>query len=133
MVGDILSIEGWRLIDAKVVDDRKKGLIDVSEFVSFMWHNCEALMFEYRDEEDAETECEIRYLDAEDSVMGKCWYCQEAAPHDLHTVWTIHNMDIIHNIPDPRNDSWGEKYLENRIKDIETSKNNAREQGWYHG
>jgi hypothetical protein len=134
MVGEpLMWVDGWALIDPKNVDDAKKSLIQGEKFVSFMWHDCDALKFEYRDEEDDRKECEIRYLDAEDSVVGKCWYCMTPAPHDLHTVWTIHNLDIIHTIPDPWGDSWEEKYLKNRIADIEESKKNARESGWYHG
>jgi hypothetical protein len=127
----LVTLSGWCLIDAKDVDDQKKELTDTQRFVSHMWHDCDALKFEYRDEEDAEVECEIRYLDAEDSQVGKCWYCMEAAPHDLHTIWTIHNMDVIQYLADPFKDSWEEKYLAGRIADIEESKKNAREAGWY--
>ena len=129
----LLWMDRWCLIDAKNVDDGKKSLLNGEEFVSFMWHECEALKFEYRDEDDAGTDCEIKYLDAEDSVMGKCWYCMERAPHDLHTVWTIHNMDIIHSLPDPLKDSWESKYLDSRVKDIAESKKNAKKAGWYNG
>jgi hypothetical protein len=134
MKGEVLmEIDGWALIDPKNIDDEKKRLVDGQKFASFMWHACEALKFEYRDEEDENIECEIRYLDAEDSVVGKCWYCQEAAPRDLHTVWTIHNMDIIRDIPDPHEDSWSGVCLKRRIADIDEHKKHARELGWYHG
>jgi hypothetical protein len=129
----LVRLDGWCLVDATNVDDTKKELTHGQNFVSFMWHECESLKFEYRDEEDAQKECEIRYLDAEDSVVGKCWYCMERAPHDLHTIWTIHNMDIIREIPDPFQDSWEESYKNGRIEDIAESKKSAREAGWYNG
>ncbi len=129
----LVRMDGWCLVDPKHISDEKKRLINGEDFASFMWHECEALKFEYRDEEAEETECEIRYLDSEDSLIGKCWYCMMQAPHDLHTLWMIHNMDIIHNMPDPLKNSWETDYLKSRIKDIEVSKENGRKAGWYNG
>ncbi len=129
----LVEMDGWALIDAKDVDDQKRELTNTKYFVSYMWHDCDALRFEYRDEEDAETECEIRYLDGEDSQMGKCWYCMASAPVNIKTLWTIHNMSIIHHLDDPLKESWEEKYLQGRLEDIEESKKNAREAGWYDG
>lgn len=129
----LVSIDGWHLIHEKNISDELKSLIESTSMLSFMWHECEALTFEYRDEEVAEgcDESEIRYLDAEDSLMGKCWYCQAKAPPHLRTVWTIHNMDIIPNLPDPIEESWTPKYLKTRLADIERNKKKAIKEGWY--
>lgn len=127
----LIRLNGWCLVDAKNVDQSKKKLIDGQHHVSFMWHECEALVFEYRDEETDGKESEIRYLDAEDSVRGKCWYCMAKAPHDLYTVWTIHNLDIIHQLSDPPRTAWTPEYIEERIRNIESSKEAARRAGWY--
>ncbi len=128
----LMKIDGWCLVDASSIDDATKSLIDGQEFVSFIWHDCESLKFEYKDA--VVNGSEVRYLDAEDSVMGKCWYCMEDAPHEVHTVWTIHNMDFIHAIPErPGGNSWLTKYRVGREEDIKYKKKKAREEEFYDG
>jgi hypothetical protein len=129
----LMWINGWCLVSADKVDGRAKDLIgEGNVLVSFMWHDCGALKFEYIDEGSSE-EDEIKYLDAEDSQMGKCWYCMEQAPHDLHTVWMIHNMSLISSLLNPNEESWTPKYIEKRIKDIERCKKKGRKEGYYNG
>lgn len=130
----LVSIDGWHLVHEKNVSDGVKSLIESEALLSFMWHECEALVFEYRDEEEAAENCdesEIRYLDGEDSQMGKCWYCMVKAPAHLHTVWTIHNMDVIPNLADPLTNAWSPKYLKTRLEDIKANKKKAIKEGWY--
>ncbi len=122
----LLEIEGWKLVDKKVVGDAKISLIGGEGMVSFMWHVCEALEFEYPDDETKDHECEIRYLDDEDSLMGKCWYCMAPAPEGIHTMWMIHNMDNIKDMMDPLVASWEKNYLEERIKDIASLKKTGK-------
>ncbi len=129
----LIEMDGWALIDAKDVSTEKKELTNTKEFVSYMWHECEALKFEYREEEDGGEESEIRYLDGEDSQMGKCWYCMGSAPVGMKTLWTIHNMSIIHHLMDPLKESWDEAYLKSRLVDIEEFKKKARAAGLYDG
>ena len=128
----LIKIDGWCLVSADAVDDDKKDVLGGQSFSSFMWHDCDALKFEYLDEETA-GESEIRYLDEEDSQTGKCWYCMERAPNDIYTIWTIHNMSIIASLIDPMDEAWEAKYVENRIKDIEACKKSARKAGTYDG
>ena len=130
----LIKIDGWCLVSADKVEGPAKDLVEGGNvLVSFMWHDCDALKFEYIDDETVDRESEIKYLDAEDSQMGRCWYCMERAPHDLHTVWTIHNMSLISSLLDPNEESWTPKYVEERIKDIERCKEKARKGGYYNG
>ena len=129
----LIEMDGWALINAKDVDDQMKEPVTTDVLVSYMWHECEALKFEYWDDEIDGKESEIRYLDPEDSQMGKCWYCMMKAPAGLKTLWTIHNMGIMHQLPDPYTTSWEPKYLTGRIEDIARNKKNAREAGCYDG
>ena len=129
-IKSLIEIEGWALVAAKDVSEEQKEISGTEAFISFMWHECEAIKFEHGDDDDKE---EIRYLDEEDSQMGKCWFCMVKAPVDIKTLWTIHNMSIMHQFTDPTTDSWDPKYVTSRVKDIERLKKHGRKEGWYHG
>ncbi len=126
-----LMVSGtWQLFDKKDVPEDSLTIIGGHDLISLMWHHCEALVFEYTDEytddEEGGRESEVRYLDPEDSLMGKCWYCMDEAPDNLRTVWTIHNMDIIHQIPNPKESQWAPEYVKAREEDISRLKSGKR-------
>jgi len=126
-----MEVNGWMLVDEKEVSQEQKELTEGEMMLSFIWHECEALRFEFTDEELDNQESEVRYLDAEDSIKGKCWFCMADAPPELHSVWMIHNMDIIPRLRLPADDqsSWSPKYVKMRLTDIERNKDEAIKSG----
>ncbi len=47
-----------------------------------LWHQCD----EFRE----------RYQAPFDTIRGTCWACQAAVPETIRTLWTLYNMDTLH-------------------------------------
>ena len=56
------------------------------------------------------------YLDEEDTVTGKCWWCMTAVPEDVNALWKLQNWDVIPKVL--ISNAWHEDEVKSRFREI---------------
>jgi hypothetical protein len=82
--------EGWYVLrlDRMLQEDPLDDLLEDLGVASAIGHDCQHFSEMHN----------VQLLAGDDCLAGYCWWCKEAVPESVQTVWTIHNFDYIRSI-----------------------------------
>ncbi len=121
----LFTNEDWKLIEVSTISkDSKRQHFDQTEdmlFISAIKHKCNYASTRRSKEGDVigtwkSNLKESVYLDEEDTVKGRCWWCMKTVPEDVNALWKLQNWDVIPKVH--ISDSWNEGQVKARIREI---------------